>query len=307
MNLLANLNSAEILEQLYHANQIEKIRNVVFMGMGEPLDNYDAVKNAVFMMNDPSKFSLSASHITISTVGVVPRIKDLCKDLPQIGLALSLHAPTQELRVQIVPTAKAWKLERIMEATEKFINMQNLNIKSVNRRKHVLVEYVMIKNVNDSEKTAHDLGRLLQNGDYLLNVIPYNHTDVPYDYESPCRETQAKFVDILRNEYDVHTLLRQELGGDIDSACGQLAIRNQKRECDNTPLVTDLEDLIFNGKNKKPKVVVRSKANGKMKIDIYTNPVSIFKSLLKNCTRDFIYLVAIFGLLTVLLLRLGFN
>jgi adenine C2-methylase RlmN of 23S rRNA A2503 and tRNA A37 len=134
------------------------------------------------------------------------------------GLALSLHAPTQELRTQIVPTAKAWGIDRIMEAADSFIAQQNSNIKSENRRRHVLVEYVMIKDVNDSEEVAHQLGELLQGRDMLLNVIPYNPTAVPYDYKPPTMQSQTKFVAILRSVYGVHTLLRQELGQDIASA-----------------------------------------------------------------------------------------
>ena len=183
---------------------------------------------------------MSPSRISVSTVGVVPRMISLAKDLPEIGLALSLHAPTQDLRTQIVPTAKAWKIEKIMAAAEAFIRQQNSGITSINRKKHVLVEYVMIQDVNDSVETAHALGKLLQGKDMLLNLIPYNPTLVPFDYKSPTRETQNAFVDIVRNTYNVHTLLRQELGQDISSACGQLVITSQK-QC--TESITDLEDL----------------------------------------------------------------
>lgn len=155
MGLQGNLFDYEIVEQLFHANQHEKIRNVVFMGMGEPLDNYSNVLTAIKMMIDTRYFSLSPSKVTISTVGVVPRLIQLTKDLPEIGLALSLHAPTQEMRQVIVPTSKAWRLNKIMEATEKFIANQNRK----KRKRHVLVEYVLIREVNSSPQTAHDLGR----------------------------------------------------------------------------------------------------------------------------------------------------
>jgi sorting nexin-8 len=260
MNLLSNLTAGEILEQLYHANQVEKIRNVVFMGMGEPLDNYNAVLMAVKAMIDTSRFGLSPARVTISTVGVVPRLLALSKDLPQIGLALSLHAPTQELRQQIVPTSKAWHIDRILEATDAFIAQQNANVKSKNRRRHILIEYVLIRDVNDSDEVAHDLGKLLQGKDVLLNVIPYNPTDVPYDYKAPTAERGASFVDITRRIYGLHTLFRQELGQDIASACGQLVIDSKKTAC-NEP-IADMEDI---GAKKKssPSIKIRSKSSKK--------------------------------------------
>lgn len=110
MGLLGNLTTSEILEQLVHANNIEPIRNVVFMGMGEPLDNYDNVKTAIAAMIDVRQFSLSANKISVSTVGVLPKVKLLLAEYPQVDLALSLHAPTQALRERIVPTAKSARL-----------------------------------------------------------------------------------------------------------------------------------------------------------------------------------------------------
>ncbi|KAI8925386.1 hypothetical protein BC831DRAFT_461363, partial [Entophlyctis helioformis] len=226
MGLLANLTAGEIIEQLVHANTVEHIRNVVFMGMGEPLDNYQAVLTAVRAMIDTSRFGLSPKQISISTVGVVPRIHALTRDLPDIGLALSLHAPTQELRCEIVPTAKGWHIDRILEATDVFIAQQNAKTKSSNRRRHVLVEYVLIDQVNSTPEVAHQLGKLLHGRDVLLNVIPYNPTAVPHDYQPPSQATTREFVDIVRNTYAVRTLLRQELGQDISSACGQLVIES---------------------------------------------------------------------------------
>ena len=228
------------------ANQVEKIRNVVFMGMGEPLDNYDAVISAIKSMTDTSKFGLSPCRISVSTVGVVPRIKQLSQDMPMVGLALSLHAPTQELRQQIVPTSKAWHIDRIMHVVKQFIDNQNKDIKSTNRRRHVLVEYVIIKDINDSATTAHALGKLLKDMDILLNIIPYNPTAVPYDYKPPNANVCKEFVEITRN-YGLHVLYRQEMGSDISSACGQLVI--ESRGCDSG----DIEDVgKSTGGRKKP-------------------------------------------------------
>jgi adenine C2-methylase RlmN of 23S rRNA A2503 and tRNA A37 len=234
---LSNLTSGEIVEQLLHANSVERIRNVVFMGMGEPLDNYTSVLTAVRCMSDTGRFGLSPSRISVSTVGVVPKLRSLAQDLPDVGLALSLHAPNQALRQQIVPTAKAWNIHRILEATDAFIDQQNARISSQNRKKHVLVEYVLIHEINDMESVAHELGDLLQGRAVLLNVIPYNPTSVPFDYKPPSHDKTTHFVSIVRS-YGVHTLLRQELGQDIASACGQLVIDKANNACK-----TDMEDL----------------------------------------------------------------
>lgn len=269
MNLLANLTAGEILEQLYHANKIEQIRNVVFMGMGEPLDNYDAVLSAVRAMTDTARFGLSPSRISVSTVGVVPRMLSMARDMPDVGLALSLHAPTQDLRIQIVPTAKAWHISKIIDAAEKFIAQQNQGVKSHNRRRHALIEYVLIADVNSSAEVAHQLGALLQDRDVLLNVIPYNPTDVPYDYKPPAAETTRQFVDIIRNTYNVHTLLRQELGQDISSACGQLvldSVRKPKAACDDS--IGDLEDIGVT----KSRLDSRKKLNSSTKKSTRTKP-----------------------------------
>ena len=161
-------------------------------------------------MTDPGRFNLATSRISISTVGIVPRIHQLLVDAPQIGLALSLHAPTQVKRLQIVPTAKAYPIEKIMEATWAFINNQK-------EGRHCMIEYVLIKDVNDSDETARELGELLEGRRCLLNVIAYNETDVAHDYKSPTREGKERFVGIVR-EYGVKTILRQTIGDDINSA-----------------------------------------------------------------------------------------
>jgi sorting nexin-8 len=272
MGLMGNLTSGEILEQLYHASKIEKIRGVVFMGMGEPLDNYENVLRAINGMTDTSRydcivligrFCLSPSRISISTVGVVPRILSLIKDAPEVGLALSLHAPSQKLREEIVPTAKAWSLDKIMSATDQFIENQNKNKSTKNSLRHILVEYVLISGANDTEQVAHELGELLQGREVFLNLIPYNKTDVPFDYKSPTSEDKKKFVEILRNEYGLHVMLRQTMGDDIDSACGQLVI--SQKGCDK---VADIEDL---GKSVKAssgqKIKMRAKKSESKRYD----------------------------------------
>lgn len=261
MGLRSHLTAGEILEQLIHANKIERIRNVVFMGMGEPLDNYSQVLQSIGAMTDTARFGLSASRISISTVGVVPRMLSLIKDAPLVGLALSLHAPSQSLRTQIVPSSKAWHIDRIMEAMDDFIDNQNASIPSHNRKRHVLVEYVLIANVNDSEETAKELGLLLQNRSVLLNVIPYNPTAVPFDYKAPSQEKTRAFVNTVK-EFGVRTLQRQELGQDIASACGQLVVEDAEGPSSTTNGIEDLEDLMTGSKRPTVKKEILKRKGG---------------------------------------------
>lgn len=255
MGLVDNLLAGEILEQLYHAKKFEKIRNIVFMGMGEPLDNYEAVYQAVQAMIDPSRFQLSASRISISTVGVVPKILRMKRDMPEVCLALSLHAPTQDLRIKIVPTAKAWHVERIFEAADDFILHQNEVLASKTYTRHLsslkkdrepskrklLLEYVLLgPKLNCSEEVAHQMGKLLASSSdrlahCILNVIPYNPTDAGerFGYVPPTQEVINNFVGIVRS-YGASVLVRQELGQDVNAACGQLAVK----QCDG-----DIEDM----------------------------------------------------------------
>lgn len=252
MGLQGNLHAGEILEQLMLANRfVEPIRNIVFMGLGEPLDNFPSVLSAVRAMIDTSLFGLSPSRVSISTVGIVPRMYDLIREAPDVSLALSLHAPTQEVRLKIVPTAKAYHIDKIIEAMDAFISNQNATIKSANRKRHVLVEYVLIRDINDSETVAHQLGELLRDREVLLNVIPYNPTIVPFDYKAPTREGMKTFVDIVRN-YGVRLLIRQTLGQDASSACGQLVIENNGNGCGSGENGgKDIEDILSNGSSSK--------------------------------------------------------
>ncbi|KAI9345138.1 radical SAM domain-containing protein [Zopfochytrium polystomum] len=321
MGLLSNLTAGEIIEQLYHANQIEKIRNVVFMGMGEPLDNYKSVLAAVDTMVDTSRFALSYSRITVSTVGVVPKLRSLIRDAPQIGLALSLHAPNQELRTQIVPTAKNWHITKIVDAAAAFVENQNQKpftpprpgkrrIKenltnesdsgrarspspsngsdsvpstptsktsnqnlfqfqqTANSRRHILIEYVLIANVNDSRETAEELAELLAGMDVLVNVIPYNPTDVGFSFAAPSPDALKLFVDTVKAK-GLHVTVRQELGQDIASACGQLVVNGARKAKEAKaaggscakPAVTDLEDLLSGPSTGEPRT--HRKADGK--------------------------------------------
>jgi adenine C2-methylase RlmN of 23S rRNA A2503 and tRNA A37 len=172
--------------------------------MGEPLKNYDAVLNAIRGMTDANRFGLAPSRITLSTVGVVPAMLQLTRDIPQIQLALSLHAPTQELRQKIVPTAKSWPLDKLIEACDYFI---------LRSKKKILIEYVLLDGVNSSEKEANELGQLLQGKEVMINLIPYNSTSVATEFKTPSKENSIKFQEILIKKYKLFTTIRVEMGG----------------------------------------------------------------------------------------------
>ena len=227
LGLKSSLTEGEILEQLWHANGVSPIRNVVFMGMGEPLDNYDEVVRAVKSM--VAKFGLSCGRITVSTVGVVPKMLQLVEDAPGVSLALSLHAPTQELRREIVPSAAAYPVSTLIDTAEKFIRQQQSLSRRNEKYQRVQIEYCLIAGVNDQAETATQLANLLKSRDWvILNVIPYNPTLTPVacerGYSSPSQEAIEAFTDVLKAS-NVRVFVRQEMGQDISGACGQLVLK----------------------------------------------------------------------------------
>ncbi|PSC70785.1 radical SAM domain-containing [Micractinium conductrix] len=248
MGLTADLTAGEIVEQLVHAGGVARIRNIVFMGMGEPLNNYEAVCSAVHMMTDPRVFGLRRKKVTVSTVGVVPRLLQMADDMPGVSLALSLHAPTQELRQTIVPSAKAFKLDKLMAAVDTYQQRSG---------RSVFVEYVMLgPDVNCTEAHAHQLGALLKGRDVLVNLIPWNPILSPtMTFAAPHDGATAAFHRVLRHEYGVNCTIRAEKGQDISGACGQLVLEHGGRlagaagsggggACGGKGGVADLEDLL---------------------------------------------------------------
>ena len=230
---LGNLSAGEILEQLAHASARANVRNVVFMGMGEPLNNYDEVIEACKGMTDPHAFALAPSKITVSTVGVIPRMKTLTRDAPGTCLALSLHAPTQELRQKIVPTATAYKLDALMETLDEYL--------ASGPKMKTMIEYCVLGGVNDSEECARLLGELLFGKEVIVNLIPLNPTDTPAGHVPPKPEAVKKMLEILTQKYKLFTTVRHEMGQDIAGACGQLALKT-------TTSTGDMEDMM--GANK---------------------------------------------------------
>ncbi|KAJ3702859.1 hypothetical protein LUZ61_006564 [Rhynchospora tenuis] len=234
MGFKNNLSSGEIVEQLVHANRFSKIRNVVFMGMGEPMNNYSSLVEAIQIMTGPP-FQLSPKRITVSTVGIIHAINKFNDDLPNVNLAVSLHAPDQEVRCQIMPAARAFPLTKLMDALLSYQASSNQT---------VFVEYIMLDGVNDQEQHAHQLGKLLENLKSVVNLIPFNPIGTSSNYKTSKDQNVKKFQKILRGNYNIRTTIRQEMGQDISGACGQLVVNlSEQRSAGGASLLTDIEDL----------------------------------------------------------------
>ena len=217
MGFKRNLEVWEILEQIlffarYLKDLNEKITNVVFMGMGEPFLNYQNVMTAIRILNDKNGFNLGARHISISTCGIIEGIKKLADEDMQINLAISLHAPDNETRSKIMPANKNYPIEKILKAVDEYIKKTN---------RQVMFEYIMLKNVNDSEEHAIALAKLLKKPLYMVNLIVYNPTGL--FYPSPASQIK-KFKEILESE-GITVTQRHEFGQDIEGACGQLSVK----------------------------------------------------------------------------------
>ena len=214
-----NLTTGEMVEQILkvESEADTRISHVVIMGIGEPFDNYDNICNFIKIINHPKGLNIGARHITVSTCGLVPKILEFADFPYQVNLAISLHAPTDELRKEIMPIAKVYSLKDL-------INAIKIYLEKTNRR--VTFEYIMIDNVNDSEENALELVQLLKGINCYVNLIPYNETDaLQYRRSKPL--TIAKFYDILKKN-NVTVTIRREFGGMISAACGQL--RSKKEE-----------------------------------------------------------------------------
>ncbi|MDX1932600.1 MAG: 23S rRNA (adenine(2503)-C(2))-methyltransferase RlmN [Capsulimonadales bacterium] len=212
--LARNLTAGEIVDQvllMQSQHRDNRITHVVLMGMGEPLLNYPNVLKAVGLLN--REVGIAMRHITLSTVGVVPNIEKLAEEDLQITLAVSLHAPNDTLRSELVPLNDRYPIARLMEACRHYVNRT---------RRRITFEYVLLSGVNDTEKEAHELGQLLQNQPLVsVNTIPYNTTEVAARYRRPTAEASRRFREIVAS-YGVTITQRQERGHRIAAACGQL-------------------------------------------------------------------------------------
>ena len=214
---LKKVRNLEVSEMVLQILQIEKLKNVrishvVLMGIGEPFDNYDNVIDFIKVINDPKGIDLGARHITISTCGLVPKIKEFMELNTQVNLAVSLHAPNNYLRDKIMPINKAYKIEELMEAIKAYIKKTNCR---------VTFEYIMLKDLNDTKDCALELAKLLKGINCYVNLIPYNRTSAHDKFGKSDKETILKFYDILKKN-NINVTIRREFGSKVMAACGQL-------------------------------------------------------------------------------------
>lgn len=208
-----NLETYEIVEQILLIEEYigKRIDSVVMMGIGEPFDNYDNVMDFIKIINDPKGLAIGARHITVSTCGLVPKIREFSELPLQVNLALSLHAPDNETRNKIMPINKAYDVDTVIHEIKAYIAKSN---------RRVTIEYVMLNMVNDKVEDAKKLAHLLKGMNVYVNLIPYNETN-NIDFKKSSKERIDKFYNTLKS-LGINVTVRREFGGKIKAACGQL-------------------------------------------------------------------------------------
>ena len=216
-----NLHPNEIIDQIIAIEGAsgEKIDNIVFMGMGEPLANFSNVIRAIRIINAPWALGIGARHITVSTSGLAPQIKKLADEPLQIRLAISLHAATDEVRNQIMPINRKYNIETLLSACDYYAGR---------KKQRLTFEYILIAGVNDADDQAYLLARHAKKLSAKVNLIPYNTVE-GLPWSRPSRNRQEEFLSILRT-HKIAATLRREKGHDIDAACGQLRLQTRRNE-----------------------------------------------------------------------------
>jgi 23S rRNA (adenine2503-C2)-methyltransferase len=214
-----NLGANEIVDQIIAVEcaTAEKIDNVVFMGMGEPLANLENVLRAIRIINAKWGLGIGARHITISTSGLAPQIRKLAEEPLQIRLAVSLHGATDDVRNRIMPINRRYNIETLLSACDYY---------NARKKQRLTFEYILIADVNDFDKQARLLSRHAHRLSAKVNLIPYNNVS-GLPWTRPSEKRQQKFLSILRAD-GISTTLRREKGHDIDAACGQLRLQTQR-------------------------------------------------------------------------------
>ena len=213
---IRNLMASEMILQILIIEKELKTRisHVVVMGIGEPFDNFDNLVKFITIANYQKGINLGSRHITVSTCGVVPKIYEFANLPFQVNLAISLHAPNNEIRDKIMPINKIYKREKLIKAVKDYIKITN---------RRVTFEYIMLKDINDSLLNARELAKLLKEINCYVNLIPYNETE-NIEFIRTEKEQILKFYDILKKE-KINVTIRREFGSGIDAACGQLRAR----------------------------------------------------------------------------------
>ena len=217
INFIRNLSSGEIVEQILAVEQDTgyRISNVVLMGIGEPLDNYDNVVNAIHIINNPKGINIGARHISLSTSGLVPKIYKLAEENIQCTLSISLHATNNKKRSSMMPVNDAYPIEELIKACKDYIEKTH---------RRISFEYALAKDNNDNIEDAKELVKLLKGMICHVNLIPINKIENG-KFDKSSNENIIKFRDYL-NDHGIVATIRRELGSDIDAACGQLRRKN---------------------------------------------------------------------------------
>lgn len=217
---LRNLTAGEMVMQIMSVikESGRDVSHIVVMGIGEPFDNYDNVMRFLRIVNNAHGLEIGARHISVSTCGLVPKIYDYASENLQSNLAISLHAPNNEIRDQIMPINKAYRIEELVKAISDYIKLTN---------RRVTIEYILINDLNDSVKCANELADLLHGLNVYINLIPYNEVKEK-PFKRSTKEHMTKFYDQLKKR-SMNVTLRLEQGSDIDAACGQLRSNNIKK------------------------------------------------------------------------------
>lgn len=222
-----DLTSGEIVEQIMHIQKYldlrendDRVSHIVVMGIGEPFDNFENLVNFLNIVNDQQGLSIGARHITVSTSGLAHKIYDFADLDTQVNLAVSLHAPNNELRTSLMKINRAFPIEKLMASIDYYLEKTN---------RRVTFEYILIKDINDREEHAHELATLLKNKRHLsyVNLIPYNPVSEHIQYERSTNEAIEHFASTLKG-HRINCGVRYEQGADIDAACGQLRSKQMK-------------------------------------------------------------------------------
>ena len=220
INFIRDLTSGEIIEQIVRVEQDikERVSNVVFMGIGEPFDNYENVVKAIHLINDPKGLNIGARHISISTSGLIPKIYQLAEENIQCTLSISLHATNNEKRSSMMPINQTYPVEELLQACKDYIQKTN---------RRISFEYALAKDNNDNLEDAKELVKRLKGMLCHVNLIPINKIENG-KFDKSSNENIIKFRDYL-NEHGIVATIRRELGSDIDAACGQLRRKNLEK------------------------------------------------------------------------------
>lgn len=222
--LSRHLLPGEILSQVIEAGRLGNvgINNIVIMGTGEPLDNYDNVSKFLKLVHNPKGFNLSMRSITLSTCGLISKLKELERDFPQINVAISLHAPTDEKRSEIMPINKKFPISELIEECKNYVKVTG---------RRISFEYTLVKDFNDTDDDMKALARLLRGINCHVNLIPLNQVDET-GLKMTTRARAEEFMEFLESK-GIQVTIRRQLGADIDGACGQLRLKQSIEELDS--------------------------------------------------------------------------